>query len=162
VRAVILIRANGLNERVQGDVGAQLVLADDEASFMVERKFAVYDPVRQAQLDGAPSPETTFVGTEAAAARLNELVQARKRDEAVQALVDLTEEMGLYDEPVVDQDALEAGHPLDVDPEPAVKRPYGNASKAAWIDWAVRQGADEAGAAELTKNQLMARYGERL
>jgi hypothetical protein len=158
VRAVILIKANGLNERVQGDVGAPLVLDDDEAAYLVEHKFAVYDPVRQAQLDGAPSPETTFVGTEAATARLNELIEARKRDEAMQALVDLTEEMGLYDNPVTPQEI----DSLVPDGAPVMKRPYGNASKAAWIDWAVHQGADAAEAAELTKNQLMARYGERL
>jgi hypothetical protein len=159
VRAVILTRAGWWNDQVHGDAGARLVLDDETAADLVERlRSAVYDPFGQAELDGAPSPQTTFVGTEAATARLNALVEAQQRDDAFQAMVDLTEEMGLYDNPVTPQEI----DSLVPDGAPVMKRPYGNASKAAWIDWAVHQGADAAEAAELTKNQLMARYGERL
>ncbi len=162
MRAVILTRAGWWNDQVYGDAGTPLVLDDATAADLVERlRSAVYDPVRQAELDGAPSPQTTFVGPEKAAQRLDELTEAAKRDEAMQALVDLTEKMGLYDNPVTPQE-IASLVPDDTAEASAMKRPYGNASKAEWIEWAVHQGADAAEAAQLTKNQLMARYGERL
>lgn len=54
-------------------------------------------------------------------------------------------------------------------PEPAepevveeMKRPYTNASKQDWIDWAVAQGASPQEARDATKAQLQNAYGERL
>jgi hypothetical protein len=159
VRAVRLTHACGLNERVYGDEGTPLVLDDAEAEHLVEvLKLAVYDEALQRRLDEVLPPEApvTFVGPEAAAQRMQELVAA-------------TEELGLY-EPVTDQDALEAGYPVDVEsagfekPElsTASGRPYGNASKADWVNWAVRQGAKREDAQLLSKRDLMGRYGERL
>lgn len=147
MRAVRLIRAGWWDDEVNGDPGKPLWLSDDKAESHVVAGNALYDPILQAELDGTPSPQTTFVGQEAAAKRLAELTEAGKRDEAMQALVDLTEEMGLYD---------------TVPAEPEMKRPYANHSKAAWIEWAVHQGADPAWAAAQTKNELQSLYGERL
>jgi hypothetical protein len=158
VKAVRLTHACGLNERVIGDEGTVLVLEDAEAEGVVLIGLAVYDEAVQRRLDEVLPPEApvTFVGPEAAAQRMQELADA-------------TEELGLY-EPVTDQDALKAGYPADVEssdfekPElsTASGRPYGNASKADWVNWAVRQGAKREDAQLLSKRDLMGRYGERL
>lgn len=37
--------------------------------------------------------------------------------------------------------------------------PAPNANKAAWIDYAVSQGADETAVSEMTKRELIARFG---
>lgn len=159
MKAVRVTQANCLTDWIAGDAGDIRMLTDQQAYEAVTvHKIAVYapehDPVPAAPpVPVTPEPVTVmeFPGT------------------------------------VVDQDALEAGYPVDVDPEelglyddgsypggtpypgaePAVpgaemKRPYGNASKAAWIDWAVHQGAEAAEAAGMTKNELMNRYGEAL
>ncbi len=146
MKAVRLTRACWMNDRVHGDIRAPLVLEDEEAREVVEVwRNAVYDPVLQAELDGAPPPP--------------------EQEEAVQRLVDLTEELNLYDTPVVNQDALEAGYPVDVDP--VTKKPWTIAPKADWITWALhgdhgqrRPTSEEA--TQMTKAQLMNRYGERL
>lgn len=153
MRAVRLIRAGWWDDEVNGDPGRPLWLSDDKAESHVVAGNALYDPVLQAEMDGTPSPQTTFVGADAAAKRLTELTEAGKRDEAMQQLVELTEELGLYD--TVPEPAPEPA-------EPAMKRPYGNMSKATWIEWAVHNGADPAWAAAQTKNELQSLYGERL
>jgi hypothetical protein len=64
-----------------------------------------------------------------------------------------------------DSDIDEQGPVLqaDIPGETAeVKAPWTNAPKAAWVDWAVHEGADPAQAASMTKNELIGRYGERL
>lgn len=45
-----------------------------------------------------------------------------------------------------------------------LKRPYGNAAKAAWIRWALYSDPDltQEAASEMSKVQLMTAYGERL
>ena len=81
----------------------------------------------------------TFVGPEAAAEHLDAII--------------------------LRMDAPEPAVPYEADLIPEkleMKRPYGNASKAAWIDWAVHNGADPQEIAGWTKNELMGRYGERL
>lgn len=68
------------------------------------------------------------------------------------------------EEPVVDEvhdESAEEAEPEDPD-EP--KRPYGNASKADWIHYALKVNKDltvEA-ASDMSKVQLMSAYGERL
>lgn len=57
---------------------------------------------------------------------------------------------------------LAAAEPGEADPGAEMKMPWTNASKAAWVDWAVHQGADPQTAAGSTKTELMSRYGERL
>lgn len=171
MRAVRLIRANGLNERVIGDAGAIRVLDDAEALEMVEVwRLAVYapehDPGPHSWSAGAVQEvPVKFVGPEAAAARLDQLVrdqqlpadfvEAYKEEtspqEAAQELVELTEELNLYDEPE---------KPAPVRPD--MRMPWTTASKADWIDWAVHLGAKAEDAALLTKKDLMSRYGERL
>ena len=136
MRAVRLVRAGWWDDEVNGDAGRPLWLSDDKAESHVALGNAVYDPVLQAQLEGRPSPQTTFVGPEAAAKRLDELKAA------------------------LDVAAVNAEAQVETQAE--MKRPYGNASKADWIAWAVHNGADEAEVAGWTKNQLMGTYGERL
>lgn len=142
MRAVRLIRSGWWDDEVNGDPGKPLVLSDDKAESHVAAGNAVYDPVLQAELDGVPSPQTTFVGPEAAARRLDELTAQLTPVEQIEA--------GLADMRLPGEPAAE------------LKRPYGNASKADWIAWAVHNGADEAEVAGWTKNQLMSSYGERL
>lgn len=142
IRAVRLTRANGLNERWTGDAGAIRFLEEDDAADIVSRLLAVYAPEHD---------PVTFVGPEAAAARIESLTTSP--------------------EPVADEGELpDPENPItgrtpgaaDIDSAPELKRPYGNHSKAAWVEWAVHQGADAQEAAALTKNELMSRYGERL
>lgn len=191
MKAVRLTRANGLNERVQGDAGAIRFLEDAEAGDMVRRLLAVYAPehdphpsftaggaqeIPVVKKENAPTPDevpaaadVSFVGPEHAAKRMQELVN-------------YTEELGLYEnqQAVVDQDALELGYPLDIDPEPQaqddgfstertgqgetaeMKQPWTIAPKADWIAWAVQNGEDPQKAAAMKKVDLVSRYGERL
>jgi hypothetical protein len=143
MKAVRLVRSGWWDDVVNGDAGRPLVLEDAAADEHIARGNAVYDPQGQAALDGQ---QATFVGPDEAARRM----------QAMQDLVDLTEEMGLYDNPVTPDEVREA------EGLPPVKRPYGNHSKAAWIEWAVHQGADPAEAAAMTKAELQSLYGERL
>lgn len=48
------------------------------------------------------------------------------------------------------------------EPEPELTRPAVNASKRAWIEWAVSQGANHLDAMTMTKAELQNEYGERL
>lgn len=56
----------------------------------------------------------------------------------------------------------------EFEPEPEIpeepKRPYGNATKAAWIEYALAVDKDltAEAAGKLTRIELMSRYGERL
>jgi hypothetical protein len=59
-----------------------------------------------------------------------------------------------------DDQVQEPGEPDAVTPAPVAPGPA--APKAAWIDWAVSQGADQDKAAAMTKADLMSRYGGRL
>jgi hypothetical protein len=169
VKAVRLTRANGLNERVQGDMGEIRFLEDSEAGDMVSINLAEYAPehdnvARMLELQRTPltvtEAESAFVGPERAAQRMQELVE-------------LTEEMGLYENQQPVYEEVNAPHPLrDLDEEireqellkaPAeAKMPWTTASKADWIEWAVSKGCEPKMAALLTKQQLMSRYGERL
>jgi hypothetical protein len=135
MKAVRLTRANGLNPQVEGDAGAIRILDDLMAYEMVEVWHnAVYAP----EHDPVPVREIPVVKKEP------ELTP----EDAVQELAGLTEELGLYDEPAPVQRQM--------------RMPWVTAPKADWINWAVYRGADAEQAAELTKNELMSRYGERL
>jgi hypothetical protein len=180
VKAVRLTRANGLNPRVQGEKNSVLILEDGEAAALVENSLAVYAPgydpqpsftaggaqeIPVVKKENAPAPDevpdiadAAFAGPEHAAKRMQELAG-------------YTGELGLYEnqQPVVDQDALEAGYPIDIDPSPGLKQPWTTAPKSEWIEWAVhgdhgkeRPAPEEA--AVMTKAQLMNSYsyGERL
>jgi hypothetical protein len=50
----------------------------------------------------------------------------------------------------------------DVAPEGKLKKPYGNASKSAWIAYAIQQGEKPDTAESMSKIDLMSKYGERL
>jgi hypothetical protein len=53
--------------------------------------------------------------------------------------------------------------PPEPEPEPVeLERPAVNASKRAWIEWAVSQGANHLDAMTMTKAELQNEYGERL
>ena len=151
MRAVRITQANWLNDEIGGDRHTVKLVSDAMAREAVEIwHIAEYAPefdrdpaplvreaaplVREApEVIDFPAAEPQFVGPEAAAARL----------EALQEMVTDTERAGLYD-------------------EPPAELPEANASKAAWISWAVQQGCEPKQAAVFTKAQLMSRYGERL
>jgi hypothetical protein len=160
MRAVRITQANWLNAEVAGDRGTVKLVSDDMAREAVELwHIAEYAPeYDREQPPWPPAPaepvvtdfpaedrgpedltgfgeEPVFVGPEAAAARMDALGIPQADDDSVSGV--LAEPEGL-------------------------KMPWSNASKAAWIDWAVHSGADMAEAASLTKNELMSRYGERL
>lgn len=153
MRAIRITQANWLNEHVGGDAGTVKLVQDEMAHEAVNvHKIAEYAP----EWDGQPS----FVGPDAAAERMKDLGvtvtefpaerEAADRAQAMQQLVEETENLGLYGTPA-------AGDIKLPDSPPAA-----NASKMAWIDWAVSQGCAMDDAVSLTKNELMGRYGERL
>jgi hypothetical protein len=171
MKAVRLTHSCWLNDRVHGDTGAILFLEDDEAHGLIVVGLGMHAPEHEigsgpeaaqeipvAKRADAPTPDEvldqadiSFVGPEAAAARMQELV-------------DLTEELGLYDIPADDAAAAleEARHG-----QPEMTRPWTTAAKADWISWAVHGNHGQPpttaeNAALLTKSQLMSRYGERL
>jgi hypothetical protein len=63
----------------------------------------------------------------------------------------------LADDAGSDWHRAEEPEPEQGDGEP--KRPSQADNKAAWIDWAVSQGADEADAKKATKDDLIKAYG---
>jgi hypothetical protein len=70
-------------------------------------------------------------------------------------------EIGLAE--YVDQPQLEAEHEAELEEkQAALTRPYANAVKGDWVEWAIAHGCDPDEADDMTKNQLMAKYGERL
>jgi hypothetical protein len=160
VRAVRLTRANGLNERVQGDANTVRFLEDDEADFLVnELKMAVYAPEHDAHPSFTASgvQEVPVVKRENAVSgeqAVSMMERGLTPEEAAQALTQLTEEYGLYDdEPAEDRATL--------------VQPWTTHSKAKWIEWALhgshgQPAPDLDTVASLTKNELMSRYGERL
>jgi hypothetical protein len=166
VKAVRLTRANGLNERVQGDATAIRYLEDAEADLMVnELKLAVYAPEHD------PHPSFTASGVQEIpvvkrenAPSGEQVVSMMERgltpEEAARELVQLTEEYGLYD----DDPVILPGRAADGD---GLTQPWTTHSKAKWIEWALHGShgqprPDLAEVAGLTKNELMSRYGERL
>lgn len=57
------------------------------------------------------------------------------------------------------------GQPKEGEPEQdsdELKKPYGNRPKSEWAAYAVSKGANPETVEEMTKNELMAEYGERL
>lgn len=134
MRTVRLTHACWLNDRVHGEEDDPLTLDDDEAAVHVRSGLAVYTDGPQPE--GTPAvPVVPDSGT---------------------SLTPDDNDFG-QDPRFILEDAERARVT-----QPEVKRPYGNASKAAWVDWAVHNGADAVEAASLTKNELMSRYGEAL
>jgi hypothetical protein len=154
MRAIRILQANWLNGEVGGDRNTVKLVRDEMAADAVRIGIAEYAPeydrppaqeipvvVRDDGLQFPGTAEATFAGPEAAAQRIQELV-------------DLTEELGLYEEPAATRQS---------EPEPAEPAvPEVAATKATWIKWAISQGADLKTVAGLTKTELMSRYGERL
>lgn len=133
MRAVRITRACWLNDRVNGDPGSIRTLDDAEAYEAVEvHKVAVYAP----EHDSVPLHGRTPGWTDFSAE--------------------------LHSEPAPAADGWLMPEAEPAEPPAEMKRPYGNASKATWIDWAVHNGADPDEIAGWTKNELMGRYGERL
>jgi hypothetical protein len=155
MKAVRLTRALWLSDRVNGDAGTPLALEDDEARELVETWHnAVYDPALQRQLDNAPQ-EIPVVKREDAPTPDQLLDLADQGLAPERAVQQLTEELGLYDEPGDADD----GEPLTM--------PWTTHSKAKWIEWALhgnhgQSAPDLATVAGMTKNELMGTYGERL
>jgi hypothetical protein len=171
MKAVRLTRANGLNERVQGDAGAIRFLEDAEAGDMVRRLLAVYAPehdphpsftaggaqeIPVVKKENAPTPDevldaadVSFAGPEHAAKRM-------------QKLVDYTEELGLYENQQQAQDDGFSTERTGQGETAEMKQPWTIAPKADWIAWAVQNGEDPQKAAAMKKVDLVSRYGERL
>lgn len=179
MKAVRLLRANTLNDRVSGDANAIRILSDEEAYELVSvHRIAVYEPrfdppepapSVDSRLWNSPEPEPAFAGPDHAARRLEELKKLVSESDVPpldpgQGLPGSVWQAG--NEPSGSSpDYAPAGENLDgfgEDPAAAPELPRPADSKAMWVDWAVSQGCPAAAAAMLTKNQLMARYGERL
>lgn len=134
MRAIRITQANWLNAEVAGDANTVKRVSDDMARDAVAIGIAVYAP--EYDQDVPPAQAAPVARTE---------TQPDPGD-----LLDHIE-------------AVADGHPEDSPLVQAeMKMPWSNASKAAWTDWAVHQGADPEQVAGLTKNELMSRYGERL
>ncbi len=161
MRAIRITRANWLNDYVGGDQNAIKIVPDDVARDAVEmHEIAVYAPEHD---------PVQFVGTEHAA----------QRTEALKVKVDEWQ-------PVVDQDDLAAGSPVDIEasdfgqpreyieediarnrPEEPLEIPRSVDNKAAWVRWAVygdhgQPAVTEEQASAMPKLQLQHRYGGRL
>lgn len=121
--------------------GERVSLSEEAAAWAVRHNFAIYYSLPRAVqpltkvLDPPPDPEP---------------IPLVKRSE------DLIPETPSKLDPV----------DLVTDPEAPkpMKRPYGNAPKNAWIDYAVSvdEGLTRERAEMMTKSDLMSRYGERL
>jgi hypothetical protein len=154
MRAVRLTHARWVNERVHGDDGAVLFLDDEEAADVVASGAAVYDT----RYSPPPAPAPPAVKDEDTLRFAGEAERA-----AADKLVQLTEDLGLYDPVAVIKEDL-ADMPLpgaEPEAEPLTK-PWTIHSKAKWVEWAIHCGANPGLAAAMTKNELMGRYGERL
>jgi len=87
-------------------------------------------------------------------------------ERAFQQMVELSEEMGLYEQspvpppPGLDYPASDDG--LGPDPDELSEVPDARAPRPDWIKWAMTQGADFTEIRSWTKLEIMARYGERL
>ncbi len=158
MRTVRITHANWVSDWLAGDAGAIRHLTDEQAYEAVEvLALAVYT-------DGGsytppPPPQADPVLT----------IEPVMTQEHVEANLELEEDFPITvtygTEPLEEYDpvkAIEADLADMPNPGSEMKMPWTNASKAAWVDWAVYKGADPAEAAGLTKIQLMSRYGERM
>jgi hypothetical protein len=142
MKAVRLTRANGLNERVQGDAGSIRHLDDAEAEHLVNGlNMAVYAPEHDLHPD-AP--------LEIPVVKREDGIEFPEKSAAVDVPDDFYEDRG-------PEDLTGFGEDLVV-----LTMPWVTHSKAKWIEWAVYKGCDPEQAAGMTKNELMGRYGERL
>lgn len=163
MKAVRLTRANGVNERIRGDAHTVLVLDDADAHFAVQQELAVYVDVCAVQV--LATSELTAVSD----SDIGEHGPVSEMpDDVFDDLADHIEHAAANSDfgsdPRYIQKDIERSRP---EPAAEMKRPYGNASKAAWIAWAVHGDHGQPKptpeeAAGLTKTELMSRYGERL
>lgn len=118
---------------IVGDVNDILTLSTPVAQFAVVNKFGVY---HGGEID-APGPSRSALEAEEAAIKAGGL---KTLDET-----------------------REAENQPPTEPE-EVKRPYGNAPKSAWIRYAVSIDSElsEERAEDMTKADLMSKYGSRL
>jgi hypothetical protein len=132
---------------IVGDQNAVLVLDEARAAFLVVNKLGVYegDP-----FDIGP----TRAELEAEEARIHRVPIVKREDGDL-----------IPDKPTVIDPADLTSDPEAHEP----KRPYGNAPKSAWIRYAVAMSGKkgcpvitEERAEEMSKADLMSRYGERL
>ncbi len=149
MRTVRVTHANWVSDWLAGDAGAIRYLTDEQAHEAVEvLALAVY-------VDGGPyTPPPPPVADPVLT------IEPVMTQEHVEANLELAPE---DDFPITvtygTQELEETG---TSEPAADMKMPWTTHSKAAWIDWAVHNGADPSEAAALTKNELMSRYGERL
>ena len=147
MRTVRITRANWLNDWIGGDAGAVRFLDDQQAYEAVEvYRLAVYIDGGQGRFAESPSA-VPVVKIEPGLEFPEEPVSEEFRQQLAESMDHI--------------EAVADGRPED-SPLAEPKMPWSNASKAAWIDWAVHQGADPEQAAAMSKNALMSRYGERL
>jgi hypothetical protein len=139
VRQVRITHANWVSDWLAGDAGATRWLTDEQAYEAVDvYNLAVY-------IDGSTASPPPPPPVAEPVLEIEPSVSAEDLVDHIEAVADGYPQ----DSPLAQRDT-------------ALRMPWSNASKAAWIDWAVHLGADPEQAAGLTKNELMSRYGERL
>ena len=145
MRAIRITQANWLNDEVGGDRNTVKLVRDEMAFDAVEvHHIAEYAP----EYD---QPETREIPVMKTAAEL-----IPDKPEVIDFPAEPEPEVRVREDP--------APEPEDAVP---LRRPWSTASKAEWITWAVHGDNDgwpitEEAAAQLTKAELMSRYGERL
>jgi len=166
-----ITQSNWLNAEVGGDRGTVKLVSDDMAREAVEvHQIAEYAP----EYDQPAPSWSAGDAQEIPAVRKNGpsgeqaaemMQQGLTPEQAADQLTQLSEELGLYDDPS-HQRWEDAAEPGDIEPyaEPEMTMPSAKDSRGAWAKWARHQDPQLSPqkAAALTKGQLMATYGERL
>lgn len=150
MRQVRITHANWVNDWLAGEAGAIRYLTDEQAREAVEvHHLAVYADGGSYAPPPPPQAEPVLA--------IEPGLQYNEPEEDFPITVTYGNAQEAYD-PVkaIEDDLADMPRPAEV------KMPWTTHSKAAWIDWAVHNGADPEQAAALTKNELMSRYGERL
>lgn len=135
-----------LDHRPWPPAGTEIDVADDVGQGLIEGGHAVNASVRPEAPPRLPAPVVISEPAQTAAGPV------------------ISQEIAAAPEPEPEprwQDEFGGSDPPEPEPEPA-EPPAPGDPKAAWIDYAVSQGADRDVATAMTKADLMSRYGGRL
>lgn len=159
MRAIRLTRSNWLNDQVGGDQNAIKLVDDDMAREAVEAwEIAVYAPEHD---------PVQFVGTEAAAKRLEELKVTVTDFEPAPGVDSRLANSPEREPAEFGQDPRYIEEDLAASRPGPVELPRSVDNKAAWVRWAVygdhgQAAVTEEQASAMPKLQLQHRYGGRL